>query len=320
MIWFCGGHGVCTGESRARTAPVEGEPRLVRALAEARRSVDTGPAFEWITDTDAHWHSAQIFPPVRSGTLRASGSGSLPLTPGTPSGALIAATPSEVALERRDPGAERGAARARRAAAAAHLQRDGNARRRPRVRPARGRERGPGDRQPGHAAPDRAGRAAAQRRVGDRAGRGAVRPRLPLATPAGPRLERLRRPALERHRSKWRTRRWSCPPSTPSRGPSCGSAGPTACGGPAADGRRGSACTRCSRATRTCGSRCFGARAARWAAVGRSRSFDVGTALERVRIRVRRRLARGDYLAVVTATDMYGRRVVVQRRARLRRR
>jgi hypothetical protein len=61
-------------------------------------------------------------------------------------------------------------------------------------------------------------------------------------------------------------------------------------------------------------------RGADWTPVGRSRSFDVAAAPTRARISVRRRLARGEYKAIATATDQYGRRVEVERRARLRRR
>ena len=58
----------------------------------------------------------------------------------------------------------------------------------------------------------------------------------------------------------------------------------------------------------------------RWIGVGRSRRFDVGTRSKRVRLRIRRRLRPGRYRVRAVATDLYGRRVVVERRARIRRR
>ena len=46
------------------------------------RGVDTGPVFEWLTDTDGKWHSAEVFPLPEREPLRASGSGSLAISPG----------------------------------------------------------------------------------------------------------------------------------------------------------------------------------------------------------------------------------------------
>lgn len=66
--------------------------------------VGTGPAFEWLAD-DARWRSAAGFQLPRSGALRGTGSGTLPIAPGSASGAAIAATPAasgsalEVAVE-----------------------------------------------------------------------------------------------------------------------------------------------------------------------------------------------------------------------------
>ena len=99
MLWFCGGHGVCLGESEGQD---EHQTKTVLAwyarYLKGDTTVDTGPAFEWITDSDGKWHSSEVFPPPQSGTIAASGSGTLPLSPGTTSGMVIAASPSEVAV------------------------------------------------------------------------------------------------------------------------------------------------------------------------------------------------------------------------------
>jgi ABC-2 type transport system ATP-binding protein len=99
MIWFCGGHGVCRTET--------GPPEYVtdRTLAwfdrylKRRKGVDTGPRFAWV-DEAGTWRDSSEFPLRRVGTLKGSGSGTLPLVPGPAGGgALILATPAPAAFE-----------------------------------------------------------------------------------------------------------------------------------------------------------------------------------------------------------------------------
>jgi ABC-2 type transport system ATP-binding protein len=93
MIWFCGGHGVCSINP--------GEPgRLQKAVLtwfarylKGDTSVDTGPRFEWLAD-DGKWRTASDYPVPTASPLTASGPGSLALTAGATSGQLIAAGPA----------------------------------------------------------------------------------------------------------------------------------------------------------------------------------------------------------------------------------
>jgi ABC-2 type transport system ATP-binding protein len=100
MIWFCGGHGICT----LPAGPAGFVERNVvdwlrRHLAGER--VATGPAFEWIADDGARRSSAR-FPLAVRPPLTGGGAGTLPISPGSPAtgvGALIAATPAVGAVE-----------------------------------------------------------------------------------------------------------------------------------------------------------------------------------------------------------------------------
>ena len=104
MMWFCGGHGACnTGAGPADFV----EDRVLAWMdrwVKRDAKVGTGPAFEWLAD-DAQWRSAAGFQLPRSGALRGTGSGTLPIAPGASSSAAIAATPAapgsalEVAVE-----------------------------------------------------------------------------------------------------------------------------------------------------------------------------------------------------------------------------
>lgn len=91
MLWFCGGHGVClSGEGGADRV----EPAVIawmqRWLA-SDRSVDTGPAFEWVAD-DARWRSTATFPPRAGRPIVAEGSGRLVFSPAdASSGTAVAA-------------------------------------------------------------------------------------------------------------------------------------------------------------------------------------------------------------------------------------
>jgi ABC-2 type transport system ATP-binding protein len=91
MLWFCGGHGVClSGDGGADRV----EPAVIawmqRWLA-GDRSVDTGPAFEWIAD-DARWRSTATFPPRAGRPIVAQGTGRLVLSPAdASSGTAVAA-------------------------------------------------------------------------------------------------------------------------------------------------------------------------------------------------------------------------------------
>jgi ABC-2 type transport system ATP-binding protein len=97
MIWFCGGHGLC------RTEPGPADYVSDRTVAWfdrhlKRKDVRTGARFAWV-DEAGTWRDSSEFPLRRAGTLRASGSGTLPLVPGpTGGGGVIFATPSPVAV------------------------------------------------------------------------------------------------------------------------------------------------------------------------------------------------------------------------------
>src|SRR5215207_253337 len=98
LIWFCGGHGTClTGAGPAGRLEKVTVDWLRRNLA-GRRSVDTGPGFEWLAD-DAQWRTTPAFPPPASTPLTARGSGMLVLNPADAlSGTPIAAGPAANAV------------------------------------------------------------------------------------------------------------------------------------------------------------------------------------------------------------------------------
>lgn len=94
LIWFCGGHGVCLGGQGPSTV-------LERAVINwfdrylKRKDVRTGPAFAFFPDGGALTPGV-TFPPVQSGSISATGSGALPITPSADAagGALIASSPN----------------------------------------------------------------------------------------------------------------------------------------------------------------------------------------------------------------------------------
>lgn len=99
VLWFCGGHGVCTtGSGGDRVV----QPRVLNWMDRWLKpdpTVDVGPAFEWVAD-DGRLRSAADFPLKGAGEITAKSSGTLPITPvGTVSGLLIAATRALNAVE-----------------------------------------------------------------------------------------------------------------------------------------------------------------------------------------------------------------------------
>jgi ABC-2 type transport system ATP-binding protein len=107
MIWFCGGHGICSTEFGPRS-PIEAPPdqveytRRVALRWFARhlkgRDVGTGSRFRWFAD-DGELRSARRYP-REDRVLTGRGAGLLPLVEGggADSGTLIAASPSNVAV------------------------------------------------------------------------------------------------------------------------------------------------------------------------------------------------------------------------------
>jgi ABC-2 type transport system ATP-binding protein len=92
MIWFCGGHGVCfTGAGPGGTYLDQRTLAWFDRYLRGRSEVDTGPKFAWIAD-DAQLRTSEAYPLAPAGELRGSGSGLLPIVPGTASGGLIVAT------------------------------------------------------------------------------------------------------------------------------------------------------------------------------------------------------------------------------------
>lgn len=80
MIWYCGGHGTCqTPLGDPAMLPVAGLTWLRRWL-KRDATVDTGPRFQWVDDRGT-LRSGADYPLAAAGSLAASGSGWLSLTP-----------------------------------------------------------------------------------------------------------------------------------------------------------------------------------------------------------------------------------------------
>jgi ABC-2 type transport system ATP-binding protein len=104
MVWFCGGHGVClTGAGPGANYLDQRQLTWFDHYLRGRNDVDTGPKFAWIAD-DAQLRTSDAFPLTPAGELTASGSGTLPITPGQGSGALIFATQAANAVDLAVPG------------------------------------------------------------------------------------------------------------------------------------------------------------------------------------------------------------------------
>jgi ABC-2 type transport system ATP-binding protein len=98
MLWFCGGHGACT---TAHDPSGLVESRVIAWLKRyvmRNPAVNTGPGFEWLTDTGDLLHSAAFPPPARP-ALTADGSGTLAINPGDNGvGTPISAAPAANAI------------------------------------------------------------------------------------------------------------------------------------------------------------------------------------------------------------------------------
>lgn len=98
MIWFCGGHGVCLGGDGPGTvlekAVVNWFDRYLK-----RRAVKTGPPFQFFPDA-GRLTAGTTFPPVRTGSISATGSGTLAIAPSADAGggALIVSSPNATAF------------------------------------------------------------------------------------------------------------------------------------------------------------------------------------------------------------------------------
>ena len=75
MIWFCGGHGLCQTKGGDSTFPVDQTWTWLDKYLKGNSSADTGPAFSWI-DQNGVYRTASDYP-VSTGTLKASGKGTL---------------------------------------------------------------------------------------------------------------------------------------------------------------------------------------------------------------------------------------------------
>jgi ABC-2 type transport system ATP-binding protein len=105
MIWFCGGltdpsvaHGVCnTSLGKDPAIVLHQSLQWLDRYLKGNRTVDTGPAFRWLSDTGVV-HAAPDYP-VRTGApLTGHGAGTLVVPSGDTSGALIEAQKAASAL------------------------------------------------------------------------------------------------------------------------------------------------------------------------------------------------------------------------------
>ncbi len=98
MLWFCGGHGICLTNPGDTSLIDKDTIGWLDRYLERRRTVSTGPTFEWV-DQNGVEHTAADYPLAAGAPITAEGSGTLPLTqsggsgPVTPpSGASATAT------------------------------------------------------------------------------------------------------------------------------------------------------------------------------------------------------------------------------------
>jgi ABC-2 type transport system ATP-binding protein len=100
MLWFCGSltdnpgvaHGQClTPKGPDPDLTLHFELRWLARYLKQDTTVDTGPAFTWISDAGAE-HTSATYPPATGAPVTASGSGTLPLVVGDTSGELIVAS------------------------------------------------------------------------------------------------------------------------------------------------------------------------------------------------------------------------------------
>ena len=321
MMWFCGGHGLCTGNNGPDGRLDEARLRWMNRWVKRDAGVDTGPVFEWLTDTDGMWRSAETFPLPSREPFRATGSGSLPIAPTdfpAGGGQTIAAGPAVAGYELDLPAAE-----------------------------------GPVDvvgeprlslTYSGTAAPAQTHLFAqlldlrVNRVLGNQ-----VAP-VPVTLDGGEHRVEVPLEPVAAHLEKGAQLQLQIAPGTtvyyPQR--SSGSVELTRVDVtvPTVDvnfspkllvskparlkrARRGRPARIRVRAQVEPYTRARATllrkRGRRWKRVGSSKRFTAGLARKRVRLRVKRRLERGRYLVRVRASDMYGRRVLVSRRARLRR-
>jgi ABC-2 type transport system ATP-binding protein len=106
MMWFCGGHGVCTVDSDSDSPALGDSARVQKRRMQwfdrylkGNKSTRTGPPFEWI-DQNGQWHkSPGGYPLKHARHLKGTGGGTVPVTPGvTPvTGALVLALPDPTA-------------------------------------------------------------------------------------------------------------------------------------------------------------------------------------------------------------------------------
>lgn len=98
MLWFCGGHGVCTANPGPDKSLIETQViAWLDRYVKGQTTVNTGARFSWISD-DGVTHAGSDYPLAAGAPLTGQGSGILPLAVGDSSGALIAATPAATAV------------------------------------------------------------------------------------------------------------------------------------------------------------------------------------------------------------------------------
>jgi ABC-2 type transport system ATP-binding protein len=86
MMWYCGGHGICNQSVGPTGHVTEAELTFLNKYLKGQ-SVSTGPGFEYLDQTGT-WRSAASYPIAPTGTLTASGGGTLGISPLDSSGLL----------------------------------------------------------------------------------------------------------------------------------------------------------------------------------------------------------------------------------------
>ncbi|HEY1539598.1 MAG TPA: CocE/NonD family hydrolase [Solirubrobacteraceae bacterium] len=92
MMWRCGGHGKCPTPSSDQLHVTLTALAWLHRWLDRDPSVDTGPVFEWQDDSGT-WRHGVDFPLASTGTLDASGSGTLAISPADSAGSGVLLEP-----------------------------------------------------------------------------------------------------------------------------------------------------------------------------------------------------------------------------------